>query len=389
MKIGILTYHNNGNKGAILQAYGLCRALEEQTQCYQAEIIDYRTLSKEINRIRSLLFTKTPSNLSTNIFDFINCEKFVNNSINTHGKRIITNNHKKAIRKIEALDYDILVVGSDEVWKIRPDSSWTRQLLAPRRPFPSPYFLDPLLSATKVSYAASANTTQFNELSKNQIADIIKHLSEFDYISVRDSYTEQSLSELGIEPIYRVPDPTILTKIPSIDATNILVKNGIDPNRPLLGIHTSHTPLFERVADRYRSRGFQVVSPTQSPYADINLKSKVNPFEYYSLYDHFDMVVTSSLHSTIFSLKNATPFVTVDISKDYRTHESKTHSLLDDFSMLDRHYDAVDDAGGELLNQLAEYEEPLDEAHVSKRITALQSDGLDFLSKIDPLNDGN
>lgn len=389
MKVGVLTYHNNGNKGAILQAYGLCKVLEQQTQYSQVEIVNYRTLSKEIKRIRRLAINKMSSDIPANVKDYVKCEIFVNNYMPLSSKLILSNNHTKSIQKIEALDYDTLVVGSDEIWKIATKNTGFRRLLAPPRPFPSPYFLDPSLSAMKVSYAASANTTRFDKLTADQIETITQHLSSFDHISVRDSYTEHSLLKLGIGPIYRVPDPTIMTEIPSMTVGDILAKNGVNPNRPILGIHTARSPLFKKIADRYRKHGFQIVSPRHSPYADINLQSKVNPFEYYSLYDHFDMVVTSSLHSTIFSLKNTTPFVTVDVSKDYRTHESKTHSLLDDFSMLDRHYDAVNDTGEELLNRLEEYEKPLDERHISERIASLRSDGLDFFSKIDPLNNEN
>lgn len=388
MKVGILTYHNNENKGAILQAYGLSTIIDKLTDCNKVEVIDYRTLSKEITRLRPFLLTKHPTLIPARVKDYVLCEGFLKSDIPMSDIKIITNSHKKAIEEIEALDYDVLVVGSDEVWKIR-NKDGLDSILTPTRPFPSPYFLDPSVSATKVSYAASANRTDIEKLKPDQRDEFFNFISSFEYISVRDNYTEEILKKIGIEDIHRVPDPTLMTEIPSVDIYPILAKNDINIDQPILGIHTDQSPIFEKIANQYRDRGFQIVSPTYSPYADINLKSEVNPFEYYSLYDQFDMVVTSSLHSTIFSMKNSTPFVTVDVSSHYQDKESKTHSLLNDFSMLDRHYDAVENTGEELFDRLKGYEKSLNEEHISKRIASLQADGLKFLSTIGDLNDGS
>ena len=63
MKIGILTFHNNENRGSILQAYCLKESLEDLIEGADAEVIDYRTISHEILRIAS----KNPIEVIKNI----------------------------------------------------------------------------------------------------------------------------------------------------------------------------------------------------------------------------------------------------------------------------------------------------------------------------------
>ncbi|MCD7893356.1 MAG: hypothetical protein LUG60_06600 [Erysipelotrichaceae bacterium] len=58
MKIGILTYVHAVNYGAVLQAYALCKRLNEENDI-EAELIDFR-MKKEIKYyVKETLFKKT------------------------------------------------------------------------------------------------------------------------------------------------------------------------------------------------------------------------------------------------------------------------------------------------------------------------------------------
>lgn len=387
MSVGILTYHNNENKGAILQAWSLAKALDNRLPENMVEVVDYRTRSKEFKRFRSAILPRNPFELPIRFADWRQCQRFIREGLPVSEEKIVTDDLQKAVTKLNGLEYDLLVVGSDEVWKVAPGDSGN--LLSPKRPFPNLYFLDSAIDAPKVSYAASANKLIPESLSAEQYQGVMTRLQDFDLLSVRDNHTEQLLNDSGIEEVYRVPDPTIMVDIPTREVESILQNHGIDPTEKILGIHGSHTPVFNQVARDYRAKGFQVVSMTSSAFADINLLGRVDPFEYYSMYAQFDMVVTNSLHSTIFSIKHGTPFATVDTAPIYRTVESKTHSLLEEFGMLERHVDATAGDVTGITKHIERVERPIDLGHRDARIADLQANGNDFIDLIVDIYEAN
>lgn len=381
-RTGILTFHNNVNKGAILQALALSETLSEILGG-DVELVEYRTESKETAQRYGPFLTRRPWTIPRRLWDRRKVERFIDAEFDRSPTSLVTDDHGEAVAWLEDLGYDILVTGSDEVWKVLPsEDGGLRSRLRPSRPFPNLYFLDPELSATKVAYAASGNLTDLTALSEAETATLERHLAAYDAISVRDRHTEALLDELGVTDVHRVPDPTLLVEFPAVDPTSILVDRGIDPGEPILGFHAPDHPVFEGICGEYRARGYQVVTPTSSAFADVELAGVVDPFEYYALYDAFDMVVTNSLHSTIFSLKHGTPFATFDVSERYANVESKTESLLRDFELMGRHVDAIDGDASTFYTDRASLERPPDADDVRARIEVLQRRGFDFIESV-------
>ncbi len=381
-RIGILTYHNNENRGAILQSYALCHALETSLDV-TAEVIEYRTESKEWGRTRPLLITHRPWRIPARIRDRRTVERFFENELPRSRNSISTDSHKEAVAWLNDQDYDAIVTGSDEVWKItEKDQTRLQSLLYPSRPFPNLYFLDPDISALTFSYAASANTTDLEALDDDTVDTFRQHLNAYNHISVRDRHTKQLVEGLGVENAHLVPDPTLMTELPTREVTELLEKRGVDLNQPIVGFHGSDNTIFKKICDQYCDRGYQVVATTASRFADVNLKGLLDPLEYYSAYQHFDMVVTSSLHSTIFSLKHGVPFATIDTRSVYENLESKTYSLLTDFDLLDRHIDAVDGDASKFHENRDALEQHPDAEHIQSRIDALQEKGYAFLEQV-------
>lgn len=380
-RIGILTFHNNENRGAILQAFGVCELLENYLNT-DAEIIEYRTAAKESSRKRSLFATKRPNTILNRIRDRQIVEEFFETHLRTSEDSIITDNHEEAVAWLQEQEYDLLVTGSDEVWKISEEGNKLGSFLFPSRPFPNLYFLDEALPQTKLSYAASANMTKVDALPENKIEMLRKHLRSYDYISVRDSHTKRIIEDLNIGEVTQVPDPTLMIDIPTPCVERLLKKHDINLDEPILNIHAPDVPIFEQLSKEYRDRGYQIVTTRTSPYADIEFHGVVDPFEYFSLYQHFDLTITSSLHSTIFSLKHAVPFATIDVNTTYQDVDSKTYSLLKDFDLLERHIDAVNSDKSVFYEQMDKIEQPLDQAHINSRTEALQKQGYAFLDQI-------
>jgi len=376
-KIGILTYHNNRNRGSILQAYCLAKSLEEKTQNCDVEIIDYRTLSIEIKRmIGGYIHKKTPIVFFKRITDYHTCIDFLKEENILSSEKIITNNHKKAINFLNKQNYDMIIVGSDTIWKLKEKDG----ILPITRPFPNAYFLDPNLNSLKVSYAASMGSTDYRKLSKNKINIYKRHLSSFDKISVRDQHSEDFLRELGVSNITRVPDPTILMDLPESDLKNLLSSNGVSLNKPILAINQLIGNSEKLITKHYRQKGYQIVAPNRSRYADVNLFGKVTPLEYYSLHKYFDFVISGSLHTTIFSIKNGTPFATLDFSSPHLIDKKET--LLEEFSLLDRHIKVDEQNTESVLDKLEGFERELDHKHIQKRLSSMREKGFAYIQKL-------
>jgi len=372
-KIGILTYHNNTNRGSHLQAYCLWRALSKMMKDTTVEIIDYRTLSKEIKRI----YSTSPKRFVKQILDYNTSFNFLKKYNALSSNKIITNNYNKAIEFLKEKDYDMIVVGSDVVWRIENE-----KYFPPSRPFPNAYFLNPCLDTIKVSYAPSASITDLRSLSKEKIDKIRYYLSNFDKISVRDTHTEKLLHQIGISNLTRVPDPTILIDIPQVNGKALLESYGISVDEPILGIHRVGK-LENKIIDYFREKNYQIVSPETSKNSDLDLWGKLDPLEYYSLFKYFDFVVTGSLHSTIFSIKNRTPFATLDFS--FSNVVDKKETLLEDFSLLDRHLKKSEIGKENVLDKIKKCEKDFDANQINKRLKFLRNKGIDYIKELEVL----
>ena len=377
-RVGILTFHNNDNRGAILQAYALSEFMNEEFNL-EAEVIEYRTEAFEKSRWRRKFITKRPKNIIKRIHDDAIVEYFIRNEMSTSDASIVTDNYSDAVKWLEKQNYAGIITGSDEVWKIR--NMGIRGLVVPPRPFPNLYYLGKSLSAEKFSYGASANRVDVDSLSADSMDMIRGKLQSFDLISVRDNHTVDFVDKILGESPKLVPDPTLLVELPKKDVNHILSRNGIDLSQPILGIHAYDHPIFEKICNHYRTKGYQIIAMTESEYADVELLGIADPLQYYSMYKHFDMVVTNSLHSTIFSIKHGIPFATIDVDRKYQKLESKTFSLLRDFDMLDRHIDAVVKGGGEFFQKIENLEDKFNQRTVNKRIELTAKSGYDFLDQ--------
>ena len=120
MKIGILTYHQADNLGAVMQAYALSKYLQKEG--HEAEVIDYRCFAIEchydIFNPRILLSRK---NVFQSITEYFGRFKMLNEHIRKHRffkafhtKNISMSKRMSSIKK--PLTYDIIITGSDQVW---------------------------------------------------------------------------------------------------------------------------------------------------------------------------------------------------------------------------------------------------------------------------------
>lgn len=377
MNVGILTLHNNRNKGSLLQNYRLRETVRELAPDATVRTIDYRCRSHEFKRIKNSLITKQLDAVPARVRDFIRTERFAKEFCALTEERLISDDYDRSKDFVEEFGFDVVLVGSDTVWKVEDGF---RNRFSGQRPFPNVYFWGDGLSADAVAYAASANKTRLEALSASERRLFGRLLEGFSAIGVRDSHTAEMLDELDIDAYERVPDPTLLGELPSPDVSAHLEHREIDLDANVLGVNASTAPTIARLVDRFRAGGYQVVAPNDSPYADAGFVGRLDPFEHYSIHGAFDFMITSSLHSTIFCLLQKTPFLTVDVDETYSAVTSKTKSLLTDFEMEHRHIDGfATDPSDIPLEDLYELDDS-ERERIDRTVTELRYVGRTFLS---------
>lgn len=381
-RIGILTYHHVINEGAVLQAYSLSRRLADYFKNDHVEIVDYRPLSIEIRDLRDTLFgVKHPKKIYERVLRYFKFRNFINNQLNLSSEKLITDNYEKVVKFLKD-KYDLLIVGSDEIWKVQEGSCV--------RPFPNIYWLSNKLECKKVAYAASANSLIYRNLSEDKKAWIKKQLSNFDIIGARDDHTMDILTKYEIAPnvkLDKVPDPTFMLSLSqeTIAETKVFLESlGVDFNKKLFGITFHEKSINKELFDLYKSQGFQILALSyHNPNADINLAGKLTPIQWAATFTFLSMCFTQLFHGSIFCLKSKIPFLSFDyvVGKGYDT---KIHCLLKDFEML-KHYIPFSTKkinNQELIKKVSEVRSQFDAIHVDTKLELMRKKSQQYIEKI-------
>jgi len=200
-KIGILTFHNAINYGAVLQALALQQFIENKTSA-DVEIIDLTT----DDHIKGLSpFVLRSSNPIKNLFLKIWNLKFVgdikkrNNRFQNFKNELlhISENRFCNAKEISSSSntYDILITGSDQVFHPKIKNS-------------DVYYLNfDTKGAKKVAYAPSFGVS---ELSTDDSLRIANYLDDFDSLSCREKLGAHLMSKITNRKIPTVCDPVFL-----------------------------------------------------------------------------------------------------------------------------------------------------------------------------------
>lgn len=336
MKIGILTFHQSVNNGAVMQAYSLSRRLKEEYPDVEVEIIDYRrksvnkaysySLSEYLKSPSFKMFVKKSLNL---IFDpkllkrmryrtkiFEDCLNVLPLSKDV----IISDNTRELYDYIEK-NYDIIVVGSDAVWNYVT------------RGFPNAYFPDSELNVKKLSYAASCYGMDYLKIPETEKNEICKVLSKFNFIGVRDEATENFVkwSECSVLPQHTC-DPTVFLNVDDlpIDVAVLQKKlsdRGFDFNKPAIGMMGTDK-MLSMIRKFYEDK-YQIVSLyNYVKGADVNLYD-LEPYEWAYVFRYFKLTFTTFFHGTLLSLRNGVPVICIDLNTEFgKRHIPKTLDVL-------------------------------------------------------------
>ncbi len=356
-KIGILTFHNYDNYGAILQSYALERKLHEFGA--EAEIIDYDCafISNPFRLVN--LKTKGFFNYIYAVIGHIcyiprsrRCNLF-----RRHIKYGSTVNRKNIAEKTAG--YDMLITGSDQVWDYKLTNGDTTYLLD----FASEDVL-------KCSYAASIGEHLPGEERAETYSRLLKR---FDKILCRESYGADVVEQLTGERPETACDPTLLMtgeewtpllKEPKIRGKYILVYQlGINPS--LVGF----------VKNLQKKTGLKVV---YVPFPLVGLmKCRINigigPAEWMGYFKNAEYVVSDSFHGVVFSLLFNRKFFAM-VNGHHRNR--RVEELLRYINLSDRAMETMTE--DHLLD-------PIDFTYANEKIAELRADSLKKLRALTEL----
>lgn len=336
MKIGILTFHQSINNGAVMQAYSLSKRIKQDFPESVVEIIDYRmkcvgkgysynlksylktgTFIIRIKKLVKYIFDPCMFkrlNLRTEVFN--ECVDFLPLS----KEKIEDDGMEKVIQYINS-EYDVLIVGSDAVWNHIS------------RGFPNIYLPDNRVRCHKFSYAASCYGMDFLNCSEDVRVAIGESLNSFSSIGVRDTATMDFVRWSGSDvPAYHTCDPTAFLDVDDlpVDVEKLkskLKNKGFDFNKDTIGIMGNEKML--KMVRSFYGKKYQIVSLyNYLKGADVQLYD-LTPYEWAYVFRYFKLTFTTYFHGTMLSLRNGTPLICIALNTEFsKKHTPKTLDVL-------------------------------------------------------------
>lgn len=309
MKIGILTFHNALNYGAVLQCYALQKFLQEKG--FEVSVIDYRNrwiegVYEPFSMYVALRYIKKPRafagyirSINRRKHKYADKRMFYSDFEKKHlavSERISTKD------KISANNYDAIIIGSDQVWGL----SCLGGL------FDDAYLGCFVHNRTKViGYAISTDMYSLRKLSEKQ--DFTNVIERFDEISFRESDYADFINERVAKHVYTCVDPTLL--LPSTGWDEIVddkwkAKNyvAIYQVRYKVGYENYIYDMAKKSAELF-GRDCEII--------DLNGEYSVEDFV--SVIRYAKLVITSSFHATAFSVIFGTKFYSIQLNDGYDT----------------------------------------------------------------------
>ncbi len=325
-KVATITFHASHNYGSCLQAYALQRTIEKLG--HDCEIINFRTKrQKEMYSI----FTKRKGlkyvfkNL-THLLNYNALKKKHSKFEDFIGKNLkVTSKEYNTLEELcdESFNYDCFVCGSDQIWNPMPsDFDWA-------------YYLPFVKEGKKIAYAPSFGPFSFmgDGENKNKIGDYLK---SFDAISVREKKSLEDIKALSAKSAEVVLDPTLLLE--KDEWESIMTDERIIKEDYIFLYTLFANPEIIKIAKKFSKKlklpvvvsnftnQYDIITPFKKHY-------ECGPKDFLNLIKNAKLVLVSSFHGTVFSIKFKKPFFAIGGNKDARISTLLEYAGLTDRSI--------------------------------------------------------
>ncbi len=322
MKIGILTFHNAINYGAVLQTYATQELFKARG--YDVEVIDYHNAAIDsFYEKRKLYWRNIPKRNPKKLVSFL-ISTFFNRKRNIaykkFSKKFLQLSEHQYIQgePIDLSEYDVILIGSDQLWNKRitrgfDDVYWGNFIKSP---------------ATRVfAWSVCMNNLDING---DELFYIKKNIENFNAISVREDTLQSFLTKLTSKPVWHTLDPTLL--LPENHwqqlCHEVKEKNYI----AIYAVRKEHeTVEFARKLSLLMQKPIIIIRSYSLRYIFGENKEYCSPTDFLSYIKNADLIVTTSFHGTVFSIIFEKQFVC-----PYFENNARINSLLKSYKLTDR-----------------------------------------------------
>ena len=348
MKIGILTHHYIANFGAFLQAYALQETIKNEFPNDEVFIINYINLKHFIiNNGGWLRYNPARETIG----DWLQKIQLPITFYQARHKFMNLTKRCYNINDINRLGFDVIMIGSDEVWNFKDKKSNS-----------SIKFGQGLICKKLIAYAPSVG----NSSVKDKIPEyVINGIKKFSAISVRDSLGQEVVKYIsGIMPI-KVLDPTFLIEFPT-------EKVKLPNENFILFYYSEHLPndIKNSIFSYACSHGLAVYGAGECNKQFTTETVKLTPFQWVWMFKHAKLIITGTFHGTALSIENKKPF------KVYLTQKNrirKVNDLLETLDIRNRNINGNWEIG------LNDFEHEIDYAVVNERISQEKKKSIRYL----------
>lgn len=312
MRIGILTLSASDNCGSLLQCFALKKILEKYGI---VDVINFSSkkshamydVSYSERILSKLLCDRQSEKILTGKKGY---EKFRKEHLNIRGREFFAKDLAQISNK-----YDIIVVGSDQVWNVQMGD------------FDESFFLG-WTKKPKIAYAPSLGG---NSLSSSKNYDMIKKmLAEFAFLSVREETGKESLKSATGRDIPKLLDPTLVVEKKLWD--DLAGNNPIVPGKYIFFYSWaySETSTLEIVAKESKRLGMPtyVIDPrkwkNRNPQKyGFDLMEESGPIIFLNLMKYAYRVYVESFHGMVFAYLFKKDFWLLDIYQKFSDLDSR------------------------------------------------------------------
>lgn len=337
MKVGILTFHNAHNYGAVLQAYALKTCVEQLG--HEVRIINYRNSGIDVQYPKLLMlrywnYNRQKMGVKQFIYDLLRgvygqaawYKQW--NAFDTFVNEKLLNGEKKRIREndFEKLGLDAYLLGSDQIW-----SSFLLGNLDPI------YFGSFKKNEKIISYAASLANGKIAEEEENVFKELTRNI---DVLSVREEKLADQLSELTGRSVETVIDPTLLLSAEAYEKILPKKPRNTFPKEPYVFAYfvVEEQPVADcarKIADELGLQLIELHYYHEPEHSAENQYADFGPEEFLYYIKHAEYVVTNSFHGTVFSILYQRKFYSV-----YKKN-GRVDNLLGFLEIPERHVENV------------------------------------------------
>lgn len=325
MKIGILTFHETTNYGAVLQAYALNRKCLELG--YESEIIDYKCekFEKEYKTFR--IYTQSFKGYIGAIIKVVpryklrkQFKKFKKNYLN-----ISENKYDRTNINYSNEIYDMFITGSDQVWNYKLTD------------FDKTYFLDFVKDSNKKnSYSASFGISEIPAKYINQYNELLK---DYNHMAVREAKGKQIIYELFEKEVELTLDPTFL--IEASEWEKLAIYKHRQPYILVYQLHKSElfTKNIKKIIEETGLKVIFIQAPLKNEI-DSEVIRDAGPQEFLGLFKNAEYILTDSFHGVAFSIIFNKEFF-VHLSEKKGNSNSRIENILSIFNLRERQVSSI------------------------------------------------